>query len=104
MWAVALGSLALAVGLAGLLLRRPRKMKPRRYGKLVAEVEGAAQAREGKPACGPVYKNVLAQDVYPTLDGISTLYELFTSSVAKHADNMCLGHRPQVRCCLCLAG
>ena len=104
MWAVALGSLALAVGLAGLLLRRPRKMMPRRYGKLIAEVEGASPAREGKPAYGPVYRNVMAKEVYPTLDGITTLYELFTTSVDKYPDNVCLGHRPQVLCLLPVFG
>ena len=104
MWALALGSVAVAVGLAGLLLRRPRKMKSRRYGKLVEEVEGASPAREGRPATGPVYRSVLAQEAYPTLDGITTLYELFTASVAKYPDNACLGHRPQVLCCLYLAG
>ncbi|KAK9828036.1 hypothetical protein WJX81_003948 [Elliptochloris bilobata] len=71
-------------------------MAPHKYGKLVTEVEPATPARGGKPAYGPVYRNVTAREGYPTLEGITTLYELFSSSAAKYPDNPCLGHRPQV--------
>jgi hypothetical protein len=96
MWALALGSLALAAGLAGLLLRR-RRMKPHKYGRLVTEVGDAQPSAEGRPAVGPTYRNVVATEGYATLEGVRTLYELFQSSAEKYADNPCLGHRPQVR-------
>ena len=95
MWALALGSFALAAGIV-LLLRRPRRMPRHQYGKLVAETEPGKPAQEGKPALGPTYRNVVAVDGYPTLEGVTTLYELFQNSVARYPDNACLGHRPQV--------
>lgn len=97
MWALALGSLALAAGLAGLLLSRPRRrMKPHKYGRMVSEVAPAEPSGEGRPAVGPTYRNVVATEGYPTLEGVSTLYELFQSSAEKYADNPCLGHRVEV--------
>lgn len=35
----------------------------------------------------------IAKDGPPTLDGITSLYEMFSSSVAKYGDNNCIGHR-----------
>lgn len=64
---------------------------------LLIEVEAAQPSRgEGTVAIGPTYKNVIAKDAYPTLDGVKTLYELFTSSAKRYARNPCLGSRKQV--------
>ena len=62
---------------------------------LLAEYEPADPKAD--PAVGPTYRNVCALDGYPTLEGPETLYELFTSSVERFADNPCLGTRSKVR-------
>lgn len=64
---------------------------------LLYEVEPARPSKgEGTVAIGPVYRNIIAKDAYPTLDGVKTLYELFTRSAKRYAKNPCLGSRPQV--------
>ena len=64
---------------------------------LLHEVEPAQPSNgKGSVAKGPVYRNVVAKDNYPTLDGVKTLYELFTRSAKRYAKNPCLGSRPQV--------
>ncbi len=40
-------------------------------------------------------RNVLAKDGFPKLEGMSTLYEMFESSVRRFGDCDCLGWRPQ---------
>lgn len=37
---------------------------------------------------------MVAKDSWPTLGGVSTLYELFEKSVKTYPDNKCLGWRP----------
>ena len=61
---------------------------------LLAEYEPASN--NGSVACGPVYRNVCALQGFPTLEGVSTLYELFARSVQRFADNPCLGTRTTV--------
>lgn len=39
-------------------------------------------------------RNVAAKDSWPTLPGVTTLYELFENSVKKYPNNKCLGWRP----------
>ncbi len=64
---------------------------------LLVEVAPAEPSKgEGTVAIGPTYRNVVAKDAYPTLDGVKTLYELFTSSAKRYAQNPCLGSRKQV--------
>ena len=46
---------------------------------------------------GPTYRHVSAKDGFPTLDGVSTLHELFDRARTKFADSPCLGWRPIVR-------
>jgi hypothetical protein len=75
-------------------IRGSREMVQADY--LLAEYEPADAKAD--PAVGPTYRNVCALDGYPsTLEGAETLYELFTSSVERFADNACLGTRPKVR-------
>ena len=39
-------------------------------------------------------RNVAAKGGFPTLNGVTTLYDLFEQSVSKYPDNKCLGWRP----------
>lgn len=65
---------------------------------LLYEVAPAAPSRgEGGVATGPSYRNVIAKDGFPELDGVKTLYELFSISAKRFAKNPCLGTRQLVR-------
>jgi long-chain acyl-CoA synthetase len=56
---------------------------------------GKGSPQEGdKNALSPIYRNVAAKSGFPTLGGVSTLYDLFERSVAKYPDSKCLGWRP----------
>ena len=61
---------------------------------LLAEYEPADSS--ASPPVGPAYRNVCALKGYPTLEGAETLYELFSRSVERFANNPCLGTRPKV--------
>ena len=45
--------------------------------------------------CGNL-RNVAAKDGFPTMEGATTLYEVFENSVKTFGDNQCLGFRPMV--------
>lgn len=61
--------------------------------ELLAEV-GPKRAPSGdKPSAGPIYRAAAFRDTYPTLDGVTTLYELFSKSVGQYGDADCLGWR-----------
>lgn len=64
--------------------------------KYIVEVAPGKAATANTPATGPEYRNVIAKDGPPKLDGITTLYELFQASVKKYGPTPCLGHRPVV--------
>lgn len=51
-------------------------------------------ATEGSVSASPIYRSIAAKDGFPELDA-TTLYDLFTKSVAKFPKNKCLGHRPK---------
>lgn len=61
--------------------------------KYIHEVAPAQPANGSKPAVGPEYRNTIAKDGPPSLEGVTTLYELFQRSVKKYGKNKCLGHR-----------
>jgi long-chain acyl-CoA synthetase len=44
---------------------------------LLAEVEPARPAENGRPEVGPVYRPSFHKDAWPKLDGIETCYDLF---------------------------
>ena len=44
---------------------------------LLAQVAPAKPASSDEPASGPVYRNVSAKDGFPTIENVTTLYELF---------------------------
>lgn len=64
----------------------------------------AVQVQEGRPAgpggsveVGPTIRNAAAAASFPTIDGVTTLYELFRKSVATYGQRKCLGWRPTSR-------
>jgi len=62
----------------------------------VYEAAPAQPATDAHPARGPELRSVHARDGEPKLsDGVETLTQLFARSVAKFADNKCLGWRPK---------
>jgi hypothetical protein len=87
--------LGIAVG-GGLTLARRFMVHRREKVDFLVEVAPPREASAGKPATGPTYRNVSAKDGFSVMDGIQTLYELFSSSVAKYPNNSCLGYRPKV--------
>lgn len=48
---------------------------------------------EGDANHSPIYRLTTSKDGFPKLDGVTTLYELFSKSVDKYADLPALGHR-----------
>ena len=64
---------------------------------LVYEASPAEPASAGKPARGPEYRVLGAKKGWPTLEGVTTLYELWTKSVEKYGPRRCLGWRPKVK-------
>ena len=57
------------------------------------EVSPGQQAQNGQLATTPIYRAASAKDKMATLEGITTLYDLFQSSVQKYGDRECLGWR-----------
>ena len=64
---------------------------------LVYEASPAEPASEGKPARGPEYRVLASKKGWPKLEGVSTLYELWATSVEKYGPRRCLGWRPKVK-------
>jgi long-chain acyl-CoA synthetase len=65
-------------------------------GKWTVQTAPAAPASGDQPAVGPTYRHVSSAEGFPTLDGVSTLHELFDRARTKYADLPCLGWRPIV--------
>ena len=57
------------------------------------EVSPGQQAQNGQLATTPIYRAASAKEKMATLEGITTLYDLFQSSVQKYGDRECLGWR-----------
>ena len=62
----------------------------------IAEIGSDRPASSTIPSASKIFRHASAKDGFPTLDGISSLYELFTQSVDKFPNNKCLGHRPKL--------
>ncbi|GFR41005.1 hypothetical protein Agub_g1672, partial [Astrephomene gubernaculifera] len=60
---------------------------------LLAEVEPARPAQNGRPEVSPVYRPAFHKDSFPKLDGIETCYDLFEKSCQLYPDCPCLGER-----------
>lgn len=60
----------------------------KRVGPLTVEVESGKPAEGDRPAVSGVYRNVAAADGFTTtVDGATTLYEIFKNSVDAHGDS-----------------
>lgn len=68
----------------------------RKKVNFLVEVAPPREATASKPGTGPTYRNVSAKDGFSKLEGVETLFELFSRSVEKFPDNPCLGFRPKV--------
>lgn len=67
----------------------------KRIGPCTAIVQPGLPGEGDKPGVSATYRNIAAVDELPTtLNGASTLYEVFEESVSKFADCPCLGWRP----------
>lgn len=65
----------------------------KRRGKFLYEVAPGKPGNETQPSTGPVYRTNYAQNGFPTLQGVSSLYEVFQKSVQDWPDKQCLGRR-----------
>ncbi|KAK9139149.1 hypothetical protein Scep_008830 [Stephania cephalantha] len=58
------------------------------------QVEGGREGAAGEPSVGPVYRNLMSKDGFPSPDpNVSTCWDLFRFSVEKHSNNKMLGWR-----------
>ena len=61
---------------------------------ILCEMDESWILKEWKSHSHVACRNELSKDGWPTLNGVTTLYELFESSVSKFSNNKCLGWRP----------
>ena len=66
----------------------------RRLQEKMPHVHALSADTKGRPPGCPG-RNMLAKDGFPKLEGVSTLFEMFESSVRRFNDCDCLGWRPQ---------
>eukprot|EP00249_Psilotum_nudum_P036460 c7416_g1_i1 orf=253-2238(+) len=60
----------------------------------IVKVEEAKEAQDGRPSVGPVYRNVLCKDGFPSpVAGVETCWDVFSESVKRCPNNQMLGHR-----------
>lgn len=66
----------------------------RRMKIFSVKVEEGREGQDGKPAVGPVYRNLLSKNGFPPPDfNISTAWDVFSASVEKCPENRMLGSR-----------
>ncbi|EMS58749.1 Long chain acyl-CoA synthetase 1 [Triticum urartu] len=59
------------------------------------QVEDGKPGKDGQPAVGPVFRNILAKDGFPPLDpDMRTSWDVFRTAAGKYPDNRMLGWRP----------
>ncbi|KAF6993580.1 hypothetical protein CFC21_010454 [Triticum aestivum] len=59
------------------------------------QVEDGKPGKDGRPAVGPVFRNILAKDGFPPLDpDMRTSWDVFRTAAGKYPDNRMLGWRP----------
>lgn len=59
-----------------------------------AQVEEGKEGQDGKPSVGPVYRNLLASNGFPSVDpDLNTAWDIFSMSVQKNPGNRMLGWR-----------
>ncbi|XP_038680822.1 long chain acyl-CoA synthetase 1 isoform X1 [Tripterygium wilfordii] len=69
-------------------------LQQRKMNVFTAQVEEGREGHDGKPAVGPIYRNLLSKDEFPPPDcNLNTSWDLFSVSVEKHQGNRMLGWR-----------
>ncbi|KAK9806148.1 hypothetical protein WJX72_003254 [[Myrmecia] bisecta] len=68
----------------------------RKIGDVTVALGTGGTTKGGAEKVGPAYRNVVAKEHWPKLEGVTTLYELFERSVTKYFNCKCLGWRPVV--------
>lgn len=62
--------------------------------KFSTQVESGRAGKNGQPSVGPVYRNALAKDGFPTIDpNMTTSWDVFSVAAEKYAGNKMLGWR-----------
>ncbi|KVH94530.1 AMP-binding, conserved site-containing protein [Cynara cardunculus var. scolymus] len=62
--------------------------------QFAVKVEDGRKGVDGDPSVGPIYRNLLAKDGFPSLDSdLKTTWDVFRNSVEKYPDNRMLGWR-----------
>lgn len=73
------------------------RLTNRQIGRYAIQVEdGKAAVAGGAVEVGPTIRNAAAAS-FPTIDGVTTLFELFRKSVSTYGPRKCLGWRPTSR-------
>lgn len=63
----------------------------KRVGQYTVEYESAREATEDRPSTSAVYRNVASLEGLPTtINGCSTMHEVFTKSVQHFGDRKCV--------------
>eukprot|EP00884_Botryococcus_braunii_P016800 jgi/Botrbrau1/3803/Bobra.0183s0035.1 len=83
--------LGVGVVVGGYTLAKRLMVHRREKVDFLVEVAPPRVASAGKPATGPTYRNVSAKDGFAKMDGVQTLFELFSKSVEKFPNNRLLG-------------
>ena len=66
-----------------------------RVGPVTVVVEPVRPGRNGKPSQSPVYRNIHGVDGLPTtVNGFTTMFDVFKNTVERFPDRKCLGWRP----------
>lgn len=72
-----------------------QRSDPRAVGPVTVAVEPVREGRDGKPSQSAVYRNIHGVDGLPTtVNGFSTMFDVFKHSVGQFPDRKCLGWRP----------
>jgi long-chain acyl-CoA synthetase len=70
-------------------------MSLKRIGPITVETGPGQPATDKHPSRSPIYRNAAGAERMPdSLNGATTLYELFQQSAEAHADRSCVGWRP----------
>uniref|UniRef100_A0A452XW33 AMP-dependent synthetase/ligase domain-containing protein n=1 Tax=Aegilops tauschii subsp. strangulata TaxID=200361 RepID=A0A452XW33_AEGTS len=73
----------------------PWRMEGAKKQVFTIQVEDGKPGKDGRPAVGPVFRNILAKDGFPPLDpDMRTSWDVFRTAAGKYPDNRMLGWRP----------
>ncbi|KAM0896317.1 hypothetical protein ACQ4PT_023277 [Festuca glaucescens] len=70
-------------------------MEGTRKQAFTIQVENGRTGKDGRPAVGPVFRNILAKDGFPPLEpDMRTSWDVFRTAAGKYPNNRMLGWRP----------